>query len=219
MNTVYLFFFISQFVRIHAYQLCVVGATSGLGRELVYQAALDKNMSVLALSGSSRPLTIPCRSNSFQKSESLPPFQNPNVVRDNYWHDLSSYDYEKVVFTTGASPFKEDYSDKLMSKMLTSLPSSCKNLVLISAYGVGDSLKADEFGINAMNSWYLKDVYRAKNAQEEMLGLNIFQKKYPDLKINIMRPRALSYGETFLKSISRKQLAQYVLETPMTNLF
>ena len=47
----------------------------------------------------------------------------------------------------------------------------------------------------------------------------MFQKKYPDLKINIMRPRALSYGETFLKSISRKQLAQYVLETPVTNLF
>jgi len=103
--------------------------------------------------------------------------------------------------------------------MLTSLPPSCKNLVLISAYGVGDSLKPDELGINAMNSWYLKDVYRAKNAQEEMLGLNMFQKKYPDLKINIMRPRALSYGETFLKSISRKQLAQYVLETPVTNLF
>ena len=215
----HILFCISNFAYTYAYQLCVVGATSGLGRELVYQAALDKNMSVLALSGSSSPLTIPCRSNSFQESESLPPFQNPNVVRDNYWNDLSSYDYEKVVFTTGASPFKEDYSDKLMSKILTDLPPSCKNLVLISAYGVGDSLKPDEFGINAMNSWYLKDVYRAKNAQEEMLGLNMFKKKYPNLKINIMRPRALSYGETFLKSVSRKQFAQYVLETPVADLF
>ena len=85
---------------LQAYQLCVIGATSGLGRELVYQAALDKNMSVLALSGSSKPLCLPCRVNSFEELQSQPPFHNPNVERGNYWKDLSYYDYEHRIMIT-----------------------------------------------------------------------------------------------------------------------
>lgn len=197
---------------LQAYQLCVIGATSGLGRELVYQAALDKNMSVLALSGSSKPLCLPCRVNSFEELQSQPPFHNPNVERGNYWKDLSYYDYETVIFTTGASPFKDDYSDTLMSKVLTNLPPSCTNLVLISAHGVGDSLNPQETGINIMNKWYLKDVYRAKNSQEEMLRMKMFKMKYPKLKMTILRPRALSYGTTTIPSVSRQSLASDILK-------
>lgn len=197
---------------IQGYQLCVVGATSGLGRELVYQAALDKNMSVLALSGTSKPLTLPCRKNSFQENKNLPPFINPNVERGNYWEDLSHCDYENIVFTTSAMPFKDDYSDLLLSKIIQNLPPSCKHLILISAYGVGDSLKTNEIGINVMNKWYLKDVYRSKNNQEELLNLKIFKTKYPDLKMSIYRPKALSYGATMLSSISRQKLAEDILD-------
>ena len=194
------------------YQLCVVGATSGLGKELVYQASLDKNMSVLALSGTSSPLTVPCRVNSFEEIKKQPPFHNPNVVRDIYWNDLSSYDYKSIVFTTSGGPFKDDYSDQLMAKIIPNLPDSCKHLVLISAYGVGNSLNNKEVGINIMNNWYLKDVYRAKNSQEELIHLKLFKEKYPHLKTTILRPKALSYGETFLKSITRQSLANEVLE-------
>lgn len=213
----YSLFFLSRFkfkfTSAYHSALCVVGATSGLGRELVYQAALHHNMSVLALSGSAPiPIPIPCRSNSFQEYKSAPPFQSPNVHRDNYWNDLSLYDYETVVFTTSGKPFQKDYSDKLMSKMMFSLPRSCRRLVLISAHGVGDSLKSTDLGIVTMNEWYLKDVYRAKNAQEEMLRSNAFKKKYPRLKINVIRPRALSYGDTFLQSTPRKELANYILD-------
>ena len=197
---------------LQAYQLCVIGATSGLGRELVYQAALDKNMSVLALSGSSKPLSLPCRVNSFEELHSQPPFHNPNVERGNYWEDLSSYDYETVVFTTGATAFKDDYSDTLMSKVLTNLPQSCTNLVLVSAHGVGDSLRPKETGINIMSNWYLKDVYRAKNSQEEMLRLKMFKMKYPNLKMTILRPRALSYGATTIPSVTRQSLASDILK-------
>ena len=114
-----LFFFLSK-----AYQLCVIGATSGLGRELVYQAAHDKNMSVLALSGNPGPVPIPCRVDSFQELRTRPPFVNPNMDRGNYWQDITKYDYETVVFTTGAEPFKKDYSDTLMAKVMTHLPQS-----------------------------------------------------------------------------------------------
>jgi len=204
-------FFMMLFSMTQGYRLCVVGATSGLGRELVYQAALDKNMSVLALSGTSKPLTLPCRINSFSENKNMPPFINPNVERGNYWKDLRCNDYEHVIFTTSASPFKDDYSDVLMSKIMQDLPPSCKHVILVSAYGVGDSLKTNEFGINVMNKWYLKDVYRAKNNQEELLNLKIFKTKYPDLKMSIYRPKALSYGATMLSSISRQKLAEDIL--------
>ena len=50
-----------------------------------------------------------------------------------------------------------------------------------------------------MDSLYLKDVYRAKNTQEKLLH---------DYKGNvekfIYRPKALSYGDTFINSIKRK---------------
>jgi|TARA_B100001093_G_scaffold361320_1_gene346029 hypothetical protein len=195
-----------------AYQLCVVGATSGLGRELVYQAALDKNMSVLALSGKSGPVPIPCRVDSFQELRTRPPFVNPNMDRGNYWEDIRQYDYETVVFTTGAEPFKKDYSDTLMAKVMTHLPESCKHVVLVSAHGVGDSLIPNEIGINVMDSWYLKDVYRAKNEQEQMLGLDMFKTKHPYLKTSVFRPKALSFGKTMLPSVSRQQLASDILD-------
>jgi hypothetical protein len=198
---------------IQAYQLCVIGATSGLGKELVYQAAHDKNMSVLALSGSNKILTVPCRVNSFQEIKNQPPFNNPNVVRDNYWKDLSNYNYETLIFTTGAAPFKNDYSDSLMSKILPTLPDTCKHVILISAHGVGSSLSKDEIGIQVMNSWYLRNVYKAKNSQEDLLKLNIIKTKYPKLKTSIYRPKALSYGATMLPSISRQELASQILKS------
>jgi hypothetical protein len=59
-----------------------------------------------------------------------------------------------------------------------------------------------------MNAWYLKDVYRAKNKQENLL--NQFN-SLNDVSIKIYRPKALSYGKTLLNSISRKKLAEIIL--------
>ena len=63
-----------------------------------------------------------------------------------------------------------------------------------------------------MNKWYLKDVYRSKNNQENILDLDIFKTKYPELKTTILRPKALSYGKTILASIPREQLAKDILD-------
>lgn len=205
-----LFFLYFNFTK--AYDLCVIGATSGLGKELVYQSAVDKNISVLALSGKSGPLYLPCRSNSFQEHKNNIPFQNPNVHKGNYWKDVYSYQYKNVIFTTGASPFQQDYSDILMCKIIQELPATCEHVVLVSAHGVGSSLNPTDIGINIMDKWYLKEVYRAKNEQEQMLELDLFKKKYPNLKTSIFRPRALSYGKTILPSISRQQIAKNILD-------
>jgi hypothetical protein len=118
-----------------------------------------------------------------------------------------------LVFTTGAAPFKDDYSDTLMAKIMPALPRSCKHVVLVSAHGVGSSLSKDEVGINIMNSWYLRNVYEAKNNQEDLLKLKIFKTKYPKLRTSIYRPKALSYGATMVKSTTRQDLANKILES------
>jgi len=196
---------------IHAYKLCVVGASSGLGKELVYQASLNRNNTVLALT--TKPfLTTPCRTNSFNEIRNQPLYLTNKVVKENYWKDLSTFNYEHIVFTTSAKPFKDDYSDRLMCKILQNLPDTCKTLTLVSAYGVGDSLNKNELGIVAMNQWYLDDVYRAKNEQEKMVNYNMFKNKYPNLKTFILRPKALSYGKTLLSSTPRQELADSILD-------
>ncbi len=202
-------------VKSLAYNLCVVGASSGLGKELVYQTSLDRNKTVLALTTGS-VIRAPCRVNSFTEIKNQPVYVSKKVTKDNYWNNLSSFDYENIIFTTSAKPFKEDYSDRLMCKILQDLPKSCKTVTLVSAHGVGDSLSSKEVGIKVMNDWYLKDVYRVKNEQEKMLNFNMFSVKYPKLKRYIIRPKALSYGKTVLNSVTREDLANRILDNLFT---
>ena len=93
-----------------------------------------------------------------------------------------------------------------LKKILVNISPKCKSISLVSAYGVGESLKKSNVGIEIMNSWYLKDAYKAKNEQE------IFLKSFNEnIKKNIYRPKALSYGNTFLESTSRFDLASEIL--------
>lgn len=190
-----------------AYNLCVVGAGGGLGKELVYQASLNRNKTVLALSGGNKRLTIPCRTNSFNEINSQPLYFSPNVRTSSYWLDISKHKYDHIVFTTGAKPFKDDYSDRLMVKFFQDFYKDCKSITLISADGAQETLKDSSMGIKVMNDWYLKDVYRSKNKQE-----NILKDNFPDIKKFIYRPPALSYGKTILKSVSRMDLAASILD-------
>lgn len=199
--------FLSQLHDINAFNLCVVGASSGLGKELLYQG-IDRDLNILALTSSTEPFTEPCRVNSFTERKNQAIFSHPKIFRDNYWKDISKYNYQHLIITTGAQPFEVDYSDKLTNKLLENLSKECQSITLISAYGVGESLDNSNQGIKIMNKWYLKDVYRAKNEQEKLVN------KYNDkIKKYIYRPNALSYGETLIDSISRKDLASEILDT------
>lgn len=203
----YLIIFIS-IPLITAYNICIVGGSSGLGKELIYQSCVDKDLKVLALTTNFDKITTPCRVNSFTEIKNQPKFSHPNLKLENYWDDLTGLDYDNLIFTTSAKPFEDDYSDKLMNKILHNISGNCKSISLVSAFGVGNSLKKGNLGISAMNAWYLKDVYRAKNKQEEIL--DSYKNKNIKKKL-LYRPKALSYGETLLDSISRKDLADEIL--------
>ena len=187
------------------FDLCVVGATSGLGNELIYRCIKDAKKKVLALSYSKNSkICVPYRKNTFNYANTEE-FKNDDLLIESYWSHIP-YTYDNIVFCTGAKPFQDDYSDILMEKFLNNLPENCKNVALVSAYGVGDSIENANLGIQVMDSLYLKDVYRAKNYQEK--ALNNYQ---GDVNKLIYRPKALSYGKTLLDSTSRFELAGKII--------
>ena len=201
-----MFIFFNVFRVVNPFNLCIVGANGGLGRELVSQSINNYNCSVLALTGKNLLINKPFRGKGFNEQSQMDRFYHPNLVIDNYWNNIQD-EYEHLIFCTGAGPFRGDFSDKLTSKMLNSLPSSCESIDLVSAWGVGDSLTDSDWGIQIMNSWYLQDTYRAKNEQERLL--ENFER---DIQKRTYRPKALSFGETFFESTSRFQLASEILE-------
>jgi hypothetical protein len=104
-----------------------------------------------------------------------------------------------------------DYSDIITEDIINNYKNTIDQIVLISANGVGDSLKNSNIGIKIMNNWYLKDVYRAKNKQEEII--KNYNKKNKNCTINIIRPNVLTYGENIYNVLSREKLAQKILDT------
>ena len=191
------------------YDLCVVGATSGLGRELVFQSICDRDKSVIALtSNKNNKINTPYRGNTFDYEETNKTISHPNLFIESYWNnDIPTFKH--IVFCTSAKPFEKDYSDSLTNKLLHQIPNTCKTISLVSAYGVGDSLDGANIGIKVMNDLYLKDVYRAKNEQENIIS----SFNNPNIIKNIYRPRALSYGDTLLYSIPRSKLATEILNS------
>lgn len=199
-------FFYFFILRVSSFKLCIVGAGSGLGRELVSQSITDYNCTVLGLTANKKTIDYPYRGNGFNDIGHMNKIEHPNLVIDSYWNNVSD-DYQHLILCTGAGPFEKDYSDILTSKILEFLPSSCQSINLVSAWGTGDSLTKSNWGIQVMDSWYLQDVYRAKNEQEKMI-----QDFHNKIQTRIYRPKALSYGNSFLESTTRYDLASEILE-------
>ena len=207
MLRLFLFLFFISYTYSFTHDLCVVGATSGLGRELIYQAKNIRKKNVLALTcNTNNKIYLPYRGNSFNYKQTNETFSD-DITVDSYWV-TKPYQYKHIVFCTGAKPFEKDYSDTVTNKIISNIPDCCRSISLVSAYGVGDSLQNANFGIQVMNDLYLKDVYRAKNKQEEII--NSYQNK--NIVKNIYRPKALSYGQTLLQSLSRADLAERILD-------
>ena len=192
---------------IDGYNLCVIGAGGGLGREIVYQASKERNMTVLALTSDSK-IYIPYRGDGYNNMEDQNEYVSSLVKVDNYWNTIRD-DYERLVICTGGTIFEEDYSDTLTKKYLESLSSECKDVSIVSAYSVEENtLEKFSVPFQIMSNFYLKDVYRSKRMQETYL------KQYNKSKIRkkIYKPRALSYGNTFIPSTSRMDLASEILD-------
>ena len=193
---------------INGFNLCVLGASSGLGREIIYQG-LDNNKKILGLTSNPANIKIPYRGGGLTNKNSNLLLRSPNLKICEY-NDFVNYNFSNIVFCSGAQPFQDDYSDILTKNILNCEKLNLQNIVLISAYGVGDSLSNSNPGIKIMNNLYLQDVYRAKNAQEELL--NNYKKNNPEIKIKIFRPKVLSYGINLYGAKSRETLAKEILD-------
>ena len=207
-NQIFLTFLnILNILNIQGFNLCVVGGSSGLGKELIYQA-LEKNNKVLALTNNPDKVTLPFRFGGLEEKYIGKKILNNNLVKDNY-DNFNEYNFKNIIFTIGGTAFKNDYSDILTENILKNYKNNLDNIILISANGVGDSLSSSNFGIKIMNDWYLRDVYRAKNKQE--LLVNNYKNENSKTQITILRPECLAYGKNVYNCVSRENLAKKIL--------
>lgn len=192
-------YLISLLNIVDSFNIAIVGASSGLGKELVYKGVTEKNLDILAFTSKTK-INKPYRGDSFEEKGLMDEFISDKVKIENYWNDISDYSYDNLIFCTSAKPFENDYSDKLTYKFLENLPDTCKTVSLVSAYGAGDSLNGANLGIIVMEKVYLKNLqeYLVNNCKK-------IKKKF------IYRPKALSYGKTYLDSISRSDFADEIL--------
>ena len=200
---IFIFLLFSLIHQIFGYNLCIAGASSGLGRELIYQG-LEQNKNIIGLTNKNQ-IKVPYRGDTLGERNVEEYLSNRNLKLFKYYDNLPEYD--SLILTMGGTAFeKDDYSDKVTSYLIDNLPKRCKNIILISAYGVGDSIKGANLGIVSMRNWYLKDVYRAKEEQEKIV-LNLNKR----IKTKIYRPKVLSYGKTSFESLSREDFAKDIL--------
>lgn len=195
-------------VNTYNFNLCVVGSKSGLGSELIYQG-LEENKSVLGLSKYNMKVMVPYRGGGLDWKNTFEYIENSKLQTDIYENHYK-YTYENIVFTTSGKPFEEDYSAKLTEMILFEEVQNLKNIVLISAFGAGETLKDANIGIKLMNSWYLDSVYASKNAQEKLL--HKYKEENDDVNLIIVRPVVLSYGKSIYASKSRERLAKEIIE-------
>lgn len=199
------------FSFVYTFNLCIVGSKSGLGSELVYQGLQD-NKNILALSKNNDKVMIPYRGGGLDLKSTNGFIENDNLQTDNY-QNFNKYKFDNIIFTLGGKPFIDDYSAIITENILSNQNNNLKNIVLISAFGAGETLQNANLGIKVMNNLYLKSVYEAKNQQETLI--NEYKKNNNNVNIFILRPKVLSYGKT--KSIynakSRQQLATEILQT------
>ena len=204
---------ISAFTFCNSYKICIMGGSSGLGRELIYQGIKCQNIqSITALSNNTQNIYIPYRngglSDLYMTNNNKVPIYSSKLQTlsyVNFWNKKHDY-FDSIVFCTSGTAFSQDKSDYLTIKTIESIknikPST--KLLLISAFGVNQ--KTNNVGIIGMRNWYLKDVYEKKAFQESYLqNLN-------KGKLYVFKPNVLSYGYTTFPSLSREKFAGQLLD-------
>lgn len=189
------------------FNLCVVGGNSGLGREIIFQGISD-NKKILALSNSSNKIKYPYRGGGLDLKSTNGYIDSNNLQVDTY-NNFNKYQFKNIVFTLGSQPFSNDYSDQVTKDIISNLDNKLDGIILVSAYGAGESFKDSNIGIKIMNNFYLRDIYRAKNSQEKII------REYSNknnINTFILRPKALSFGENIYSVKSRQTLAREILE-------
>ena len=189
------------------FRVAVAGAHGRLGRELVYQS-LARRWDVIGLTRRPLdPLPAPVRRGFFAEDTRMrAPMRAENLKLVSFNRNAT---FDALIFCLSGRPFEEDDSDARVADLCASLPRSCKKVCLLSAFGAGDSLPANNPGIRAMESWYLRDVYASKRRQEAIVSA-----LPSSVDVLIVRPRALSICPVPFSpiSISRQAMACEILE-------
>ena len=215
---------------IYGLRVHIVGISSGLGRELAYQALTEYDdiyISGMCSNPYKQVLHVPYREGGLSDKFNNTYFHDDNKLHLFPYDDMkifsqSSFNtYDALVFTTSGSAFaKYDFSDTLTLKTLSSISESCEYIQCVSAYGVENNWTqraqntpvgiVEKIGIQGMKDFYLREVYRAKEKQETIL--KEFSKSN-GIKVDIFRPKVLSFGETRnICATPRERLARMMLE-------
>ncbi len=206
------------------YDICIVGASSGLGKELVYQS-LNKKLKVLALTNNLDDIKELYREGGVNNNYENPIIINKNLKIENYDKDVNYfYDYKNLVFTSGSLSINQEYLYFLINKYLTTLSTECKSINLVTDYD--DYIHDTNSDITIMKSFYLKKIYEVKNKQEELIVnynrdiskirnpyyLNKVLQQNKILKKNIYRPSILRYNDTIFNGQTKENLAQEIID-------
>tara|TARA_Y100000389_G_scaffold178827_1_gene192347 strand:- start:357 stop:1034 length:678 start_codon:yes stop_codon:yes gene_type:complete len=210
----------------------IAGINSGLGREIAYQICEEGVFDdVTKISGL---CTLPKK----RKDELMIPYRGGGLSEDisgiskKYFVSplLEFYDYKQcsqgilviepydfLILSMGGTAFESyDFSADVTRNLIGKLPSSCKLIICVSAFGVNKGWREQSelgmygviegIGIRGMKDFYLKEVYRSKAEQEDMLK---------DMESSlILRPKVLTYDNTtsLSRGVSRKMLAQKMIQ-------
>lgn len=180
-------FFISN---CFSFKIAILGASSHLGREIIYQG-LDRQISILALT-SKYEIYAPYRANSFIYKSTEKIINSKYLNLENYWL-FPYYNYDHLIISVKSKNLDKDYTDDLILKFIDNLSPCCQSISFISKY----------------NSVYLNKCLKDKYLQQEQLINKRFSNNVKKL---FYRPTRLSFGNTILNSKSRKDLAQEILD-------
>ena len=185
-----------------SFNVGIVGAHGGLGRELVQQC-FDREFVPIAIVRRDDDIPLPQRHGGLVRDDR----ENAEVFSSlQRFHTKalppSLEKLDAVAFVMSGRPFEPDTSTQVVvetcSKIRTDIP-----VCLVSAYGTGDTIKKSNVGIKVMRNWYLRSVYDEKMKQETLVST--FDNHL------VIRPRALSFSPSSF-GYTRAELANDILD-------
>ncbi len=186
----FLIFKLFLILKCNSLKIAVLGASSHLGREIIYQG-INRQTSILGLT-TKHDIYVPYRCNSFNYKPTDDILKSYLLNLENYWV-FPYYDYDHLIISVNAKDFERDYTDELIVKFIDNLSPNCQSLSFISKYNTPN--------LNI----FLKDRY----LQQEQLINNHLPNHVEKF---IYRPSRLSFGTTIINSRSRKNLAKEILD-------
>lgn len=204
----------------------IAGINSGLGREIAYQICEEggydeiKKISGLCTLPEKRKdkFMVPYRGGGLSEDITGVYFSSPLLELYDYSQSsLVIEPYDFLVLSMGGTAFESyDFSADVTRNLIGKLPPSCKLIICVSAFGVNKGWREqtelgmygviEGIGIQGMKDFYLREVYRSKSEQENMLA---------DIESSlILRPKVLTYDNatSLSRGVSRKMLAQKMIQ-------